>query len=82
MLHLGSNVFLEQMRQLIRSEMAIGQPFGVVVVPDETVTADFHSMGDSEADNFVGLSKVKPVRVCPNDPLLHRIFWFNHVELM
>src|SRR5690242_9489268 len=50
------------------------------MIPDQAVTAHFHSVGLCKADNLIPLAEIKLTFVLPNAPPLHGVFRFNHVE--
>ena len=80
-LHLRGDVFLQDVCQLLGSELCGAQPFGVVVIPNQAVAADFHIVGPREANNLISLLKIECAFVPPDGPPLHRVFRFDHVEL-
>src|SRR5579864_8201058 len=81
MLHHGHDVFLEEVRHLVWRELALSQPIRIVVVPNQTMTADFHPVSLSEADNLVAFGKVECARNATDRPPLHSVFRFDHIEL-
>jgi hypothetical protein len=73
-------MFLQQARQLGGREMAVGKPLRIVMVPNQAVPADLHSVSLREADDFIGLAEVEGSMSAANHPPLHRIFRFDHIE--
>ena len=60
--------------------MAIDQPYGIVVIPNQAVTADLHCVDLSETDSLVCRCESKVVGGWVNRLPLQRIFRFDHVE--
>ncbi len=59
--------------------MALRQPLGIVVIPDQTVSANSHAVSLREADDLIALAKIKCVGVSPHSPPLHRVLGLDHV---
>jgi hypothetical protein len=53
--HHRRDVLLQQVGRLCGREMALREPFGIVVIPDQTVSANFHAVSLREADDFIAL---------------------------
>ena len=51
------------------------------MVPDEAMATNLDSMRLGEADNFISVMKIVTFSMAANNPPLHRIFRFDHVEL-
>jgi hypothetical protein len=60
--------------------VALCEPLGIVVIPYQAVSANFHGVRLRKADNFITLAEVEGVRVSPHRPPLHRILRLDHVE--
>lgn len=43
--------------------MALRQPFRIVLMPDQTVPADFHAMNPRKTDNRIAIRKSNPLAV-------------------
>ena len=73
-------MLLQQSRHLGGTELALNEPLGIVVVPDQAVSANFHAVRLSEVHDFVGRMKIKALGSSPDDLPFHRVFRFDHVE--
>jgi hypothetical protein len=54
---------LQQVGHLSRPELPVHQPFGIVVTPDQTVSANLHAVSLREADDFTSFAKVETARM-------------------
>jgi len=61
-------------------EVALREPLGVVVIPYQAVSANFHVVRLGEAGDFIALAEVEGVCVPPHRPPFHRVLRLDHVE--
>src|ERR1035441_7586452 len=62
--------------------MSLRQPVGIVVIPDQTVSANFHAVGQRELYDLIAFTKVERASCVAHGPPLHRIFGLDHVEFV
>ena len=56
------------------------KPIRIRASPDQAVAADLHFVRLRKPNHFVALAKIVGQRIRPQDPPLHRVFGFHHIE--
>jgi hypothetical protein len=55
------------------SEMSLRQPVGIVVIPNQAVSANYHAVGQCELYDLVAFTKVEGAGRVPHGPPLHHV---------
>ena len=77
----GFDVLFKNAGQLIGRVGSLGQPFWILSMPDQRVTANLHVVCDRERQQPIGLLEIKRLRLRMDNFPLERIFWLQHAEL-
>src|ERR1039457_2571617 len=77
----GLNVFLKNLGELAGSVFSFRQPFWILTVPDQRVSANLHAVPGREIHNLVGLRKIIRLPLRMHHLPLERVFPFQHIEL-
>src|SRR6266404_3481564 len=76
----GLDVFLENLSKLAGSVLSFRQPFWILLVPDQRVPADLHSMPGREIHNLVSLRKIERLALRMHYLPLEYVFRLQHIK--
>src|ERR1019366_6977254 len=75
------NVFLEDLRKLAGRVFSFRQPFWILLVPDQRVSANLHTVQGREIHDLVRLRKIESLPLRMHHLPLKGIFRLQHIEL-
>ncbi len=75
------DVFFKNFSKLGGSVISFRQPFWILPVPDQCVTANLHVVPGCEIHNLVALRKIERLRLRMHYLPLQGVFRFQHIEL-
>src|SRR5258708_4036765 len=76
----GLDVLLENLRKLAGSVFSFRQPFWILLMPDQRVTAHLHSVPDREVHKLVPLRKIERLALRMHYLPLEYVFRLQHIK--